>query len=360
MRLLDRYLLQTYIRIFALALGAFGGIYLLVEFFEKVDDFLEHEAALHLYLSYFLWKIPIILKDITPLAVLLATFLTLGGFSRHGELTAMRACGIGLARISRPLVLAALAVSVLLLFGGDLLTPLAAHKTEHIMRTEVSGQPPLAMKRDMLWFREGHKIVFIRLAEPTKNLLQGLSIYEMDNNFQLARRIDARQARYREGTGWILTQVRIHDFGGKQGSHSLTYKGELPFPLQKKPGDFNAAVAQNSEIRLQDLYRQARQLEAEGYDATRARVDLQARIATPFTCLVMAFLGIPFALQRGRSSNLALGIGISIAIGISYFLLQATLIAFGYAGALPPWLAAWSGNLLAGLLGMWMLLNTRQ
>ncbi|ORJ59533.1 LPS export ABC transporter permease LptG [Geothermobacter hydrogeniphilus] len=360
MRLLDRYLLKNYVRIFALALAAFGGIYLLVEFFEKVDDFLEHKAAINLYLAYFFWKIPIILKDITPLAVLLATFLTLGGLSRHGELTAMRACGIGLVRISRPLVLAALTVSLLLLVGGDLVTPLAAHKTEYIMRTEVSGQPPLAMKRDSLWFREGRNIIFIRLAEPKKNQLQGVTIYEMDQNFHLRRRLDAKKAYYDASAGWILEYVKIHDFSGERNLKNFSAKKLLPYPLQKKPENFNAAVRRNDEARLQDLYRQVRQLEAEGYDATRARVDLQARIATPFTCLVMAFLGIPFALQRGRASNLALGIGISIAIGISYFLLQATLLAFGYAGALPPWLAAWSGNLLVGMLGTWMLLNTRQ
>lgn len=360
MRLLDRYLIKSYLRIFLLALAAFGGIYLLVDFFEKVDDFLEHKAALNLYLGYFFWKIPVIFKDITPLAVLLATFLTLGGLSRHGELTAMRACGIGLVRISRPLILAALAISLLLLAGGDLLTPLAVRKAEHIIHTEVSGLPTPTMRRDKLWLRENNRIIFVRQAKPEINQLLGVTVYEMDQSFHLRRRIDARTASYERGTGWTLHQARIRAFSPGHTQAELQTEQRFAYPLKKKPENFNAAVSSNEEIRLQDLYQQATQLESEGYDATHSWVDLHARIATPFTCLIMAFLGIPFALQRGRSSSLALGIGLSIAIGIGYFLLQAALLAFGYAGALPPWLAAWSGNLLVGLFGCWMLLNTRQ
>jgi len=360
MRLLDSYLLKSYLRLFILALATFGGIYLLIEFFDKVDDFLEHKAALHLYLAYFFWKIPIILKDITPLAVLLATFLALGGLSRHGELTAMRACGIGLTRIARPLILASLAISLLLLIGGDLLTPIAARNCIKILRTEVNGEAPLASKRDMLWFRETNHLVFIRLAIPEKNQLQGVTIYEMDPSFKLQRRLDAKQADYSAERGWVLRQVAIHEFAAQNTDTNISNYKQLAYPLQKKPDNFSAAVAQNSEIGIADLYQRARQLEAEGYDSSRFRVDLQARLASPFTCLVMSFLGIPFALQRGRGSNLALGVGISIAIGVSYFLLQATLLAFGYAGALPAWLAAWAGNMLIGMLGTWLLLNTRQ
>lgn len=78
MTLIQRYLLTTFTKITSLSLAAFVGIYLLVDFFEKVDDFLEHEAQAHLYLSYFAWKIPLIISQMLPLTILMGTFLTLG------------------------------------------------------------------------------------------------------------------------------------------------------------------------------------------------------------------------------------------------------------------------------------------
>lgn len=360
MRLLDRYLIKNFLKIFSLTLGAFSGIYLLVEFFEKIDDFIEHNASLDLYLGYFLWKIPVIFGDITPMAVLLTVFLTLGGLSKHGELTAMRACGIGLSRIARPLLLLALGVSILLLAGGDLLVPIGAREANRIMRTEVRGRAPMALKRDMLWFREDSRIIFIRLAVPEENLLYDLTIYELDDSFKLRRRIDAPRAAFKPDAGWSLQQAVLHQFDPSTPGTEVVKLRQLDYPLAKTPADFHASEISNQEVRFSELLTIARQLEIEGYDATRFRVDLHNRIAAPFTCLVMAFLGIPFALQRHRGSSLAIGIGISVAIGISYFLLQASLVAFGYAGALPPWAAAWSGNLLIGMLGVWMLLSTRQ
>ena len=104
MTLISRYILSTFCRIFSLALAAFIGLYLLVDFFERVDNFIEYGAAAHLYLQYFLYKIPFIAVQVTPLACLLAVFMTLGGFSRSNELTAMHGAGISLLRITLPLL----------------------------------------------------------------------------------------------------------------------------------------------------------------------------------------------------------------------------------------------------------------
>ena len=92
----------------------------------------------------------------------------------------------------------------------------------------------------------------------------------------------------------------------------------------------------------------------------RQRVAMYGRLAAPFTCLVMAFLGVPFALQKGRRSNIALGIGLSLGIGVVYFILQSLLTAFGNSGALPPLLAAWSTNLIFLMGGIWLLLSVKE
>jgi lipopolysaccharide export system permease protein len=104
----------------------------------------------------------------------------------------------------------------------------------------------------------------------------------------------------------------------------------------------------------------AKKLEQGGYDSTHQRVDMHNRLATPFTCLIMGFLGVPFALQKGRNSNIALGIGLSLGIGIVYFIIQSTVTAFGYSSALPPLFAAWTTNFIFLLLGIWLLLNVQE
>ncbi len=113
-------------------------------------------------------------------------------------------------------------------------------------------------------------------------------------------------------------------------------------------------------MNMWQLHEIATTLAREGFDNTRYRVDLFAKMAAPFACLVMAFFGIPFAIQRGRNSNLAMGIGLSIAIGFLFFICQTVLQAFGYSAALPPLVAAWGANTIFLLLGLWSLLSTQR
>lgn len=361
MSLLHRYLLGAYGRIFGLALAAFVGIYLLVDFFEKVDDFIEHQAQLSHYVLYFFNKIPLIVVQVTPMAVLMGVFMALGGLSRTNELTAMRAGGISLWRIVAPLLATALLTAGAMLLASEYLVPLSVRKINYILRTEVKGKPDLVLKRDRLWLREGNTIVNISLALPEKQALQGITLFEIGDEFRMRSRTDAPRAHYDNTTGWIFENATERRFANAPGgSDAVEHYSRRPVALAKTPDDFRIAEAKNEELGFRQLRRLARQLQNEGYDATRYRVDMHGRLATPFASVIMAFLGIPFALQKKRGANLALGVTISVAIGISYHILQAVLLAFGYSAVVPPSVAAWAPNLLFLLLGVWLLLMVRE
>lgn len=362
MRILDRYTLSGFFQIFWLALSAFVGIYLLVEFFERVDDFIEHQAVAEQYLWYFSGKLPGIIVQVTPLAVLLAVFLTLGGLSRHGELTAMRAGGVGLVRISFPLLAAGLLVGACTLFLDNYLVPLGARKANYVLGVELNRNQPTSLSFNNVWLREQNRFINIQLVEPDRNLLQGLTIFEVDGELRPLSRLDADQARYSDELGWVAPKARLHIFpetpGGLVELETLFAKS---LEISRKPADFRGTkTTKSQELSLTYLHKLIDQMRREGFSTVRFQVDLAARIAAPFTCMVMAFLGIPFSLQRGRKSSLAMGISLSVGIGVVYHLLQASLLAFGYGAVLPPWVAAWAGNLLFSMLGLWMLLSVRQ
>lgn len=360
MTLLNRYILRTFARIFFLSLAAFVGIYFLVDFFEKVDDFIEHQASLTQYLLYFSNEVPLIVSQVTPLAILMGVFMTLGSFSRTNELTAMRSGGVSLWRITMPLLGASLLAALAILAANEFLIPLCAKKANYVMQTEVKGKPELALKRDRLWLREGNSILNVRLAQPEQQTLQGVSIFQIDDNFRLQSRTDAAQATF-DGKEWTLNNLLEFRFDPASteiiGIERLKKKKT---ELAKTPADFQGTTHSNEELGYRELRDLSRKLQAEGYDATRHRVDMQARLAMPFACVIMAFLGIPFALKKGRGTNLAVGVALSVAIGISFHILQAMLLAFGYSSVIPPLVAAWSANLLFLLLGVWMLLSARE
>ena len=356
MTLISRYILSTFGRIFGLALAAFIGLYLLVDFFERVDTFIEYSAAAHLYLIYFALKIPFIAVQVVPLACLLAVFMTLGGFSRSNELTAMHSAGISLLRVTLPLLATGLLISLLTLLTYEYLVPICVKRANLIYSDKVRGRPVAVFKRNRIWLRDGRKIVNIRLAEAEKGQLQGVTLFDFDQHFQLTDRSDIPQASYINGQ-WSAESLieRRFDNGNLTASHTAN---DQTIDLSLTPEDFRVSGKRNEDLGYRELRALAAKLKAEGYDPTRFQVDMHARLATPFASLIMAFLGIPFALRKGRDSGLALGIAMSVMIGVVYFILQAMLLAFGYSSALPPVLAAWAANLLFFLFGCWLFLGS--
>jgi lipopolysaccharide export system permease protein len=358
--ILNRYILTAFGRIFSLSLAAFVGIYLLVDFFEKVDDFIGNHASFGQYFWYFFNKIPVIAVQVSPLAVLMGVFMTLGGLARSNELTAIRSGGISLWRISVPLLGVSLAIALTVSAANEYLVPLSVKKINYILGTEVKGKTQPVFKRDRLWYREGNNIIFIRLALPEKGMLQGVSIFRLGNNSQLTGRTDAADAVFQSGGTWIFHDLTIRSFDPGTGSVAgVEHLGQKLLNLNKSPADFTWSSRNKGELSLRELSRLAGKLQAEGFDATRYRVDIQNRLAMPFASVIMAFLGIPFALRQGRNAGLAMGVAVSVGIGIAYHIVQAMLVAFGYSAVIPPAVAAWSGHVLFGLLGIWLLLFNR-
>jgi lipopolysaccharide export system permease protein len=360
MSLINRYILSTFGRIFFLSLAAFAGLYLLIDFFERVDNLIEYQATPYQYLVYFLGKIPLIVVQVAPLAVLMGVFMTLGGLSRNNELNALRASGISLLRIAAPLLGVAMLISAAVLTLAEYLVPLSTRQSTYVMETELKGRVQQVFRRDRVWFREGQKLIHVRLAIPEQGLMRGITIYEVDEEFGMRRRLDADLAQYEDGR-WTFEAITERTFDPGSGElAALSFAERRTIPLGRAPEDFRAPAQKNVEFGFRELRQMVTRLADEGYDATRYRVDMHSRLAVPFASLIMALLGIPFALQKGRGTSFASGIALTVAIGAAFHIINATLTAFGYSAVLPPLLAAWSANLLFGMLGIWLLLSTRQ
>lgn len=360
MKQVDRYLLRHFLRILGLTMAACIGIYLLVDFFEKAGDFIEHKARAEHYLSYLLNCIPVIGVQVAPLAILMSMVLTLGGLGRSNEITAMRACGLSLWRIIRPIMLAVVFTTLGYLLVNELLTPFSTRQLTRLLEYQLQGRPEPSLSTDRIWYRDGHKIINVTLALPEKKLLQGVTIFELDNDFQLHRRMQIPELRYDDRYWQAKTLKRRSfdpDFGDLKASTILVNQ---TLDIGRVPADFVRAAEQRGLKNAYELWQTSRKLEAEGFDTTRLKVNLQTRLAAPFACLIMAFLGVPFSLSRGRGSSVALGIGLSLAVGVGYFLVLSLSLAFGYSGALPPIAAGWAANVLFLLLGIYLLLKARE
>src|SRR3990170_3212857 len=111
MRILDRYVAREFLKIVAMALTVFVGIYVIVDLFEKLGRFLEAGVAPRILFRYYLFSLPDIFFKVMPVAVLLSSLLALGTMARHNELLAMKMGQIGTLRIALPCLALAVGLS---------------------------------------------------------------------------------------------------------------------------------------------------------------------------------------------------------------------------------------------------------
>jgi lipopolysaccharide export LptBFGC system permease protein LptF len=85
---------------------------------------------------------------------------------------------------------------------------------------------------------------------------------------------------------------------------------------------------------------------------------LHARLAAPWTCLVVVLIAIPFGAPSGRR-NIFYGVAGSIGIAFGYFVVQRVGYALAQNGQLAAWLGAWMPNLVFGTLGAVLISRVR-
>ena len=109
------------------------------------------------------------------------------------------------------------------------------------------------------------------------------------------------------------------------------------------------------EMSYGELSAYIREVETEGYSATSYRVDLYAKIAFPFVCVIMSMLGAGLALWRNRQEGLAGSTFYGIVWAFFYWTLYSFCLSLGYGGMLLPVVAVWTSNVVFFCLGAFIL-----
>ena len=358
MKILSRYLAREFTQNFFLGLGAFSAIYLVVDFFERINAFLFNKAPWPMIGAYFLNKFPAILFQVTPAAVLLAVMITLGVMSRHNEIMALKSGGVGLWSLVHPLLGTALLIFVGQLGLNEFIIPSTNQNAREIRDLVIHKKKPVAaFKQSQVWIRGPHRILNIQLIRPETNTLEGLTLYRFKPNFELAQRVDARSAQWKDGR-WVLTDASVTDFKRKGTPARKNYR-EMALTLPETPADLQIAEKNPDEMNFHELREYVQKIERDGYDASKYRTAMHAAISFPFTTVIMAFLGIPLAVRKERGAGLARGIAYSVLISFIYLVVYSFVVELGKGGTLSPFLAAWLGNFIFAMVGVYLLLSVR-
>jgi lipopolysaccharide export system permease protein len=341
---LGRYLLRQNLFLLLACLGAGTGIYLLSDLFDRVDDFVSAGLGLGAMLSYFGFKLPVILSQILPAVFLLALVIQLGLLARSRELTALRAGGVSPGWFTRFFVLYAMFWSLMQFGFSQFLGVYGEEQASRIWKEDVRKKQIDRMTLKNLWFRDGAFIVEVDEGLLAQRKAMGVTIYEFDTESQRLTRILTAPEALVLDEGWLLKKAAALETGSFQTSEL----GDLLLPLRQDLKSF--AVAEQSEDRTQlPIWRLSaiiKELRESGSNVERLRTAWHSRFSYAFSITVMALLALALC---SWSENLYLNIGLSLALVFVQYGIHAVGVTAGNKGVLPPLPAAWAGDVLFSL-----------
>jgi lipopolysaccharide export system permease protein len=370
-KILDVYTGQQYVRIFALSVFAALGIFYISTFIDLADKLFRGSATTAMLLRFFYYQTPQYVYYIIPIAGLLATLVTVGLMTKNSELIVMKACGMSLYRAAAPLMLLAMSASVAL-FGLQEVVLARANKEAERLNGMIRGWPqPASIGLNRWMASESGDIYHYDFFDSATGAFSRFTRYQLDprtwrlNEVTYADSVTASepaslpsgQAGWRWQKGWVRTLTLADAGNATRLAVTYTPFADRRIPLEPR-GYFETEDPDPDKMTYGQLTTYISQLKARGFNAVPPTVKLQRKVAFPFVTIVMTLLAVPFAVTTGRRGAMY-GIGIGIALSISYWVILQVFSAVGEFGGLTPVLAAWAPNLIFGAVALYMVLTVR-
>lgn len=358
MSILDRYIAREFWKGLFASLITFLVLYLGGD---TVRQGMRDDVPAAYALQFTLYQLPDVIVLLLPAACLMGTLISLSGFARRNELTAMFASGVSLARISFVLLSLVFMLCCVSFVVTDRIIPPLAKIRSHFLRTVIQGKPDLQtdIKQNKIWYRSRNLIYNLRSFDPRRSEISGLSIYTFSDNFDLVQQIEAATANY-QGGKWVLSNGLLTLFEENTGYPVTRHFERQTVTLSESPADFQEIEKEVEALRLKNLWRYIQRNKSAGIDVHVYEVTFWAKISMALVPLIMALLGIPFASRHHRHSSVARDISLCFFIVVIYWLFFSAFLSMGKAGRVPPFWAAWTPNLLFFAFGIFMVLRTKR
>jgi lipopolysaccharide export system permease protein len=353
---INRYLARQFVSLLLPILAAFVLLYIVIDLFDRLDILLRHDASASAAARYFLFKVPLMLTQITPPAVITAALLTFGILGRRNEIVALRSGGVSLGQTAAPILFLSLGISVAALVWNETVVPYSSRKFQHVNNIEIRKRALRGVLSERaIWYHGADGFYHIDYVDRIQQAVFDLTVYRLDDEFRLRSVVHVPRADWTDGRWRAVDAVEY-----PLGEGAITRRPVPPDSLQlaESLDDFLEVQREPEELSFVALRERIDDLARKGIDASHYLVDLYLKLALPFASCVLTVVAVPIAGRLRRHPSIAAIVGLGTALGFGYWVLLGLSTSLGQTGSLPPLVAAWAANGIYLLIGAGLFLSS--
>ena len=351
---LDRYILKNTFETFMMGLVIFTSIIFASDtLLTLIKQMSLYGMPFNVAIFIVILKLPAVLSLTIPMGVLLSTVMTLNKMSLDSEISVMRACGISLLRIARPVFVFGLVAMLSGFFINELIVPIANAQAKKLtlwalqQKNVPNGTENFTLKE----LKDGNLKRLFYISKCEDNKLYGITVLDLSKH-NSTMFLQSKEGRAKKDF-WEFENGVIYSINNNGKVLNSTIFGNLDY--YNNP-DLMSFVNEDYEKEM-TTFKLVKYIYDHRNSSPRSLalfwMELYNKLALPMMSLIFVLIGVPLAITPPRV-RFNRGFLFSIGVIFSYYILKAIALSFGETCMLPAFLATWTPNLVIGSVGAYM------
>jgi len=365
-KIIDRYLLKEILVPTGIGMGIFTFIFLVSKMFRVTEMVVDKGVPIGYAIELFLCLIPAFLVFVVPMAFLLGILAALARLSADNEIIALKTSGVGLYRLSPPVILLSVIAFLFTSFLVFYAVPWGSKNFQETLFRLAGTKAKLDVQARIFNATFGDLVIYVNKVSQGGKVLEGIMIYD-ERDPQMNSTIVARRG-YLDSDPKAQKLV-LHLFDGSihsQEEQNETYRTInfnayqftvfLKEEIEKARAKARVRMLEK-EMSIGDLREKIKKKRKLGENVRPQLVELHFKFAIPFGVFIFGLVGLPLGVQRSQSGR-SWGFILCAFVFLLYYVLYCLGKNLGVSGIISPSLAAWFPNITLGALGVYLLVKT--
>lgn len=353
-RIIKRYLFMEMVGPFFVSLGVLTFVLLIAKVMELTDLVVSRGVGLDVVGRLLLYTLPYFFVFTIPMATLLAVLLAFLRLSADNEITALKAAGVGLTQLLPPVAFLALLGWLVSSALAIWALPWGNHNFENLVFQTARSKTDLALRERVFLDSFQGLIIYINRL-PGEGMMQDVFIADERDPSRAYTVVAKRGKLFPASQGKVTVRLydgTLHTVGaGLKSAQTAQFETyDVTMDAAGLGSGERTGAKHEKEMYLPELMAEMAKEKPSSRRYYLLDMEFQKKFTLPFSCLVMALIGLP--LGTHSRSGRSWGIAVALVIFFSYYIMLSAAWSFGAQGVYPPVVGMWVPNILFGLLGL--------
>ncbi len=360
MRILRRYILGEVTTHALVGTAIFTFVIFTKELGQILELVVRNSAPLPSAIKLFFLVIPGALTITLPAGVLIGVLLGLSRLAADSEITAMKACGVGLTRFLRMLSVFLVGAWVLALVNSVYLAPRAQEALSHLQDRLKGSQVSFQIQPRVFYEGFPKKVLYVHDVKSAQGAAIWKGVFIADTSDPAAPKLTLAERGILVSEG--KNTLHLHLINGSSHETDATAQDkyqistfeetDLPITLPESSAKDQPPSA-IGEVPTWQLPQQARTKNSPA--ATRWYwIEFHRRFALPTACLVLGLVGFPLGISAKKGGKSA-GFVLTVILVFAYYFVSLLGVSLARQGRLSPGLGVWLADLACLALGIFLI-----